>query len=284
MNTRTLVFFGAHPDDEAFGAGSTLAKYAAAGVRVFYACATRGEAGEAEPRFLEGYATMGDMRWAELECSAKTLGLAGVIHLGYRDSGMPGSKGNQNPEALVNRPVEEVTGRMVKVIRELKPQVVVTFDPIGGYRHPDHIAVHKAAVKAFEAAGDASQYPGAGPAFSPQKLYYSIFSRTFLKMAVRLMPLFGQDPRHLGVNKDIDLTSLTEVEFPVNAVIKPTKQSRETGARASACYASQLGGTPRQSLLFRLSEKFARRNDLFTRAYPPAASRKKEKDLFDGIS
>ena len=277
---KTLVFFGAHPDDEAFGAGGTLARYAAAGVKVYYACATRGEAGESAPEYLKGYASMGDMRWAELECSAHALGLAGVIHIGYRDSGMTGSKDNSNPEALIASPVEQVAGRMVKIIRDLRPEVVVTFDPIGGYRHPDHIAVHKAAVKAFHSAGDPKQYPDAGIPFQPQKLYYSIFSRAFLKIAVKVMPLFGQDPRHLGVNKDIDLASLVEEDFPVNAIIHLTRQAKETGARASACYKSQLGGTPRRSFLFRLVEKISRRNDLFMRAYPPAVGRKKETDLF----
>ncbi len=282
-NQKTLVFFGAHPDDEAFGAGGTLAQYAAAGVKVYYACATRGEAGEAAPEYLKGYASMGDMRWAELECSARTLGLAGVIHIGYRDSGMSGSKDNSNPQALMGSPVDEVAGRMVKIIRDLKPEVVVTFDPIGGYRHPDHIAVHKAAVKAFHAAGDANQFPEAGMPFQPQKLYYSIFSRRFLKIAVKLMPLFGQDPRHLGVNKDIDLAGLVQEDFPINAVIRLSSQSKETGARASACYKSQLGGTPRRSLLFRLAEKISRRNDLFMRAYPPISEGKKETDLFEGV-
>jgi N-acetyl-1-D-myo-inositol-2-amino-2-deoxy-alpha-D-glucopyranoside deacetylase len=280
---RTLVFFGAHPDDEAFGPGSTLAYYACNGVKVYYVCATRGEAGEAAPEFLKGYASMGDMRWSELECSAKTLGLAAAIHLGYRDSGMPGSKDNTNPRALIVNSIDDVTGRMVKLIRELKPEVIVTFDPIGGYRHPDHIAVHNAAVKAFRAAGDRSQYFDAGPAFQPQKLYYHVFSRSLLKLAVRLMPLFGQDPRHLGVNKDIDLAGLVEVDFPINAVISVNKRSKEIGAQASACYRSQLSGTPRQSFLFRLAEKWSRRHDLFTRAYPQPAGRKKEKDLFEGV-
>jgi N-acetyl-1-D-myo-inositol-2-amino-2-deoxy-alpha-D-glucopyranoside deacetylase len=280
---KTLVFFGAHPDDEAFGAGGTLAKYTAAGVKVYYACATRGEAGESAPEYLKGFSSMGDMRWSELECSARTLGLAGIIHIGYRDSGMTGSKDNTHPEALISQPVEAVAGRMVKIIRDLRPEIVVTFDPIGGYRHPDHIAVHKAAVKAFHAAGDVKQYPEVGLPFQPQKLYYSIFSRRFLKLAVRLMPLFGHDPRHLGVNKDIDLAGLVEEDFPINAVIRLTRQAKEIGAKASACYASQLGGTPRRSFFFRIAEKVSRRNDLFMRAYPPMPGRKKEKDLFEGV-
>lgn len=280
---KTMVFFGAHPDDEAFGVGGTLARYAAAGVKVYYACATRGEAGEAAPEYLKGYATMGDMRWAEMECSARILGLAGIIHLGYRDSGMPGSKDNKHPEALIAAPLERVNGSAVKVIRDIKPEVVITFDPIGGYRHPDHIAVHNATAKAFYAAGDVTQYPEAGPAFQPQKLYFSVFSRTFLKIAVKLMPLFGQDPHRLGVNKDIDIASLVEVEFPVHAAIRLTKQAIETRQKASACYASQLGGRPRGSLLFSLIDKLSRPRDLFMRAYPTADGRRREADLFEGV-
>ncbi len=118
---RTLVFFGAHPDDETFGPGATLAHYAAAGVRVYYSCATRGEAGSTDPEMLKGYASMGDLRWHELECAARELGLAGVTHLGYRDSGMSGTPENTHPNALAAAPIEQVTGRMVKVVRELNP-------------------------------------------------------------------------------------------------------------------------------------------------------------------
>ena len=280
---RTLIFFGAHPDDEAFGIGGTLAQYAAAGVKAYYACATRGEAGEAAPKHIKGYDTLGDMRWAELKCSAQILGLAGIIHLGYRDSGMPGSRDNKHPEALVATPPKQVIGRVVKIIREIRPEVVITFDPIGGYRHPDHIAINNATVKAFYAAGDSKQYPKAGPAFQPQKLYFSIFSRRLLKVTVKLLPLFRQDPRRLGSNKDIDITSLAEVEFPIHATIRLTKQAIETKGKAIACYASQLGGSPRRAVLFRLVDKLFMQRDLYMRAHPPADGQRREADLFEGV-
>ena len=182
---RCLIFVGAHPDGELFGPGGTLAKYALAGVRVYYVCATRGEVGEASAEHLAGHASTGDMRSAEMACAAKALGLTDVIFLGYRDSGMPGSPNNTAPGALAAAPVEEVTGRLVKIIRELRPQVILTFDPIGGYRHPDHIAIHNATVQAFAAAGDPAQFPEAGPVFQPQKLYFEVLSRAFMRLAVR---------------------------------------------------------------------------------------------------
>ena len=279
---QTLMFCGADPDGKRLGVGGTLARCAAAGVKVYDACATRGEVGLASPEHMRGYVTTGDMRWAELKCAAQILGLVDVIYLGYRDSGMPGSDDNNHPEALIAAPLEQVTGRVVKVIRELKPEVVITFDPIGGYRHPDHIAIHNATVKAFQAAGDPKQYPEGGAAFQPQKLYFRLFPRGMLKVAVKLLPLFGQNPRRFGRNKDIDIVSLTEVKFPVDAAVHLAKQAVELRDKAAACYASQLGGGPPRAGLLSLANKLFGRRDLYMRAYPPADGQR-EDDLFEGV-
>jgi LmbE family N-acetylglucosaminyl deacetylase len=283
MNERkTILFVGAHPDDETFGIGGTLAQYAAAGVKVYYACATRGEAGTIAPETMKGYATIGEMRWAELTCAAKVLGLADIIYLGYRDSGMTGSEDNKHPEALVKAPVEQVAGRIVKVIREIKPQVVITFDPVGGYRHPDHIAVHNATVMAFRTAADPQQYIEAGTAFTPQKLYFTVFPKTVFKVMVRLMPLFGQNPHRFGRNKDIDIAELANVAFPVHAIIRLTKQAKKTREMAMVCHASQTGGPPRNAL-FSFMDKIRRHNDLYMRSYPMVNDHRRECDLFEGI-
>ena len=280
---RTMVFIGAHPDDETFGLGATLAQYTMAGVRVYYACATRGEAGSTDPEMLKGFASMGDLRWHELECAARELGLAGVIHLGYRDSGMAGTPDNTHPLALAAAPLDQVVARMVKVVRDLKPQVVLTFDPIGGYRHPDHVAVHNAAVQAFEAAADPASYPEAGPPHRAQKLYFPVFSHRALRVMVRLMPLFGRDPRHSGRNKDIDLTAIASIDFPVHAVIRLTKGAMAARDRAFECHASQLGGRPPPGGLLRLFDAFSGTRDYFMRAYPPPG-RRRERDLFQDVS
>ena len=282
MRNPTLIFIGAHPDDETFAVGGTLASYTKAGVAVYYACATRGEAGSARPQFMRGYASVGDMRWAELECAAAVLGLCGVMHLGYRDSGMSGTEDNRNPEALVNAPVDEVAGRIVKILREVRPQVVVTHDPIGGYRHPDHIAVHNATVKAFYASGDPGKYPEAGAPFQPQKLYFHVMPRRALKIAVRILPLFGRDPAKYGRTRDIDLTKLVSVDFPIHAVIKLNQEDLDIRERARACHASQISGPP-QSRLLGLINKFMGKSDQFMRAFPPAIKIKKENNLFQGV-
>lgn len=281
---RALIFVGAHPDDESFGLGGTLARYAQAGVKTYCACATRGEVGEAAPEHLSGHASPGDMRWAELMCAARALGLTDVIHLGYRDSGMPGSPHNTAPGALVAAPLDEVTGRVVAVLRRVQPQVVITFDPIGGYRHPDHIAIHQATVRAFHAAGDPGQYPEAGPPFQPQKLYYAVFARGLLKLAVRVLPLMGRDPRRFGTNHDIDLMSLTTEDFPTHAVINLSGPAAQARLAASECHRSQLGGSGNRGVLGLLSRIVPQR-EAYMRAYPPVPpGSPRENDLFAGVS
>jgi LmbE family N-acetylglucosaminyl deacetylase len=230
----------AHPDDESFGMGGTLALYASRGVQVHLVCATRGEAGEVEPRLLQKFPSIASLRENELRCAAEKLGLAGVYFLGYRDSGMAGSTDNAHPEALANAPLEAVAGQVVQYIRRLRPQVVLTFDPIGGYRHPDHIAIHIATTLAFFAAADPQAYPGELLPYQPARLYYHTIPRRFLKWALRLLPLFGKDPRRFGKNGDIDLISLVNVEFPVHAQINYRPVSATTaraaeGYRAAPC-------------------------------------------------
>jgi LmbE family N-acetylglucosaminyl deacetylase len=278
---KTLLFVGAHPDDETFGIGGTLAQYAAAGVKVYYACATRGEVGTSDAESMKGFSSVGDMRWAELECAARVLGLAGVIHLGYRDSGMAGSTDNRHPDSLAMAPLEQAAGAVVKVIRKLKPEVVITHDPLGGYRHPDHIAIHNATLAAFKTAGDGAKYPESGAAFQSQKLYFNVFPRGWLKIAVKLMPLFGQDPHKFGRNHDIDIVSLVQTEFPIHARVRLNKRSVAIRAEATACYKSQMGGGPPRRGLFRLLNTFSVQQDSYMRAYPEVKGRLREKDLFE---
>ena len=282
-NKKVLLSVLAHPDDESFGMGGTLAYYAEQGVDVYLICATRGEVGEVAPEYLKSYHSIGELREAELRCASAHLGLAGIYFLDYRDSGMLGSPENHHPEALIATPVDQVAKQVASLMREIKPQVVLTFDPIGGYRHPDHIHIHEATVKAFELAGDASFNDGLTP-FKPAKLYFHTISKKYLRVAVSLIRLFGKDPSKWGKNQDIDLTSLAIEDFPVHARIKyPRVEKRKTAA--SACHASQGGGGLTRGpigLIFRLFAGSA--TDTFMRAYPPVNDKTIETDLFVGIS
>ena len=276
---KTLLAVFAHPDDETFGPGGTLALYVRRGAAVHLLCATRGEVGEA-PEGLHGYASKAEMREAELRCASEALGLTSVRYLGYRDSGMPGSPDNEHPQATVAAPQAEVARNIASHVRELKPQVVVTFDPIGGYRHPDHIAVQRATREAFGIAGDASVVLDALPPFAPQKLYYHTFPRGMLRMAVRVLRLLRQDPTRFGQNRDIDLTTLAAENFPIHAIID-IRSVLAVKTRASACHASQNAGMPRgpAALLLQL---FAA-HEHFMRAIPEQPPGKMEHDLFEGV-
>jgi len=280
--TQKILAVLAHADDETFGLGGTLALYAQRGVETYYVCATRGEVGAADPEFMKGFKDTAEMRTDELMRAAKHLGLKEVYFLGYRDSGMPGMDANQHPEAQINHPIEEVAGKVVKYIRELKPDIVITFDPIGGYKHPDHIHIHKATVFAFANADNASFYPEAGEPFKPKALYFQVFPSWFLKWAVRLMPIFGRDPKKFGRNGDIDLTDLI-TDFPIHARlnIKPVEEIKRI---ASAQHASQGGGAgPRRGLFGWIMWLFGGREE-YMQAYPPVVGNfKVKKDLFEGI-
>jgi N-acetyl-1-D-myo-inositol-2-amino-2-deoxy-alpha-D-glucopyranoside deacetylase len=283
-NKKVLLAVLAHPDDETFGSGGTLAFYARQGMDVHLVCATKGEVGDVDPEYMKGFTTVADRRVSELRCAAGILGLSGVYFMGYRDSGMPGSPDNTHPQALAFQPVEKVAAEVAHYFRLLKPQVVITFDPIGGYRHPDHIAIHKATVLAFEAVQrnpNAFPDPEGLPAYQPQKLYFQTISRTFMRIGVRLLRLFGQDPHHFGRNKDIDLASLAEVNFPVNARIDYRTVSKERD-EAAACHASQ-GGQQQSRGFMGWIRRITGSTETYMRYYPTPIPGHMEKDLFEGI-
>ena len=256
-----------------------MALYARRGVAVHLICATRGESGMVDTAHLEGYASIAELREAELRCAAGILGLSGVYFLNWRDSGMPGSVDNQHPQALIQQPVEVVAEQIAGHIRRLKPQVVVTFDPIGGYKHPDHIHVHLATVRGFHLASDPS-FDSALPPYAPQRLYYSLFPKGMLRWAARLMPLVGQDPRRFGRNKDIDILDLAQSgDFPIHARINYRSVLAERDA-AAACHSSQMAGGPSRGPL-RWARRLVGTYDYYMRAYPEAPKGLKEKDLFE---
>lgn len=281
---RKLVYFGAHPDDESFGMGATLAQYAARGVQVYYVCSTGGELGTVDPKYLEGYNSIAELRVDELTKASKILGLTDFYYLGYRDSGMQGAPDNKHPEAMAAAPVDEIAGRVVKYLRQIKPDVVITHDEGGGYGHPDHLATHYGVVKAFHAAGDPEQYPDAGQPFQPAKLYFLLHPRRLMRVLIKLMPLCGQDPHHFGRNKDVDLTEITNISYPIHAVVKLDKKYVEIRNQAVACHASQSDGRTRP-FLFQVIDLFSRLQgprEYFMKAYPPPG-RRKEKNLFEGL-
>jgi N-acetyl-1-D-myo-inositol-2-amino-2-deoxy-alpha-D-glucopyranoside deacetylase len=278
---KVLLAVLAHPDDESFGMGGTLALYASLGADVYLVCATRGEVGEADAEHMKGFDSVADMRESELRCAAGILGLKGVYFLGYRDSGMPGTPENAHPDAQINHSVDEVAGRVVCYIRDLKPDLVLTHDPIGGYRHPDHIHIHQATKLAFEKANDATFYPDAGAPFEPRMLYYHTFPHGLLKVAVFLMRLIGKNPHKFGKNNDIDFASIAEVDFPIHARIDIRTVLDKKDA-AGACHSSQGGGSQMRRGVIGTFVRLIGEYEDFMQAYPvPGPGEKRKRDLFE---
>lgn len=278
---RRILSVLAHPDDEAFGMGGTLALYAMQGAEVYLACATLGEAGDIPPDFLHEQLSSADLRENELDCSADALTLKQVFKLGFRDSGMAGSPDNKHPDALVARPVEEAVERIAEVMRQVRPHVVITFDPVGGYYHPDHIRIHEATVLAFERVRQelATTDPRA-----LSRLYYHTMPKSSVKFAIFWMRLQGKDPRKVGRNGDIDLVQIASQSFPVHIKInyRPVLKQRE---EAAACHASQGGGQKPFGLSAWLIRLFSRPIDRFMQAYPePAPNQRVKNDLFWGMN
>ena len=245
---RTLLAVLAHPDDESFGIGGTLAKYAAEGVHVVLACATMGEAGEIKDPGMGTEEQLAEIRERELRCACDVLGISELHLLGYRDSGMAGTPDNDDPRALVQADPAEVVGKIVRVMRQVRPQVVVTFEEGGGYGHPDHMAIHRHTVAAFHAAGDSSQYPehlavelspepaeGLEP-YLPQKLYFTALPRRFFRGLAQHLNDMGLDLSRFG---DFDWESmgvpdeLCIAEIDVGAYV-------DIKLQAFQCHRSQL--------------------------------------------
>lgn len=177
---RLMVVY-AHPDDEVFATGGSIALAARQGVDVTLVLATGGEEGEIVNPEMRGIVSLADLpavRRQELECSRTTLGIKRVLKLGYRDSGMADTPTSRGTAAFSNQDRDEVARQLVRAMRDRRPHVICTEPEDGGYGHPDHIALHLATVLAFERAGDPAWYPEDGEPWTPLKLYFGTWSRS----------------------------------------------------------------------------------------------------------
>jgi N-acetyl-1-D-myo-inositol-2-amino-2-deoxy-alpha-D-glucopyranoside deacetylase len=179
---RSIMFVHAHPDDESIGTGATMAYYAAAGAKVTLVTCTLGEEGEIHvPALAQLEAAQADQlggyRVVELERACAALGVTDHRFLGgaghYRDSGMMGTPANEHPRCFWKADLDEAAGHLVEIMRETRPQVLVTYDANGFYGHPDHIQSHRVAIRAAELA--------AAEGFGPAKIYWGATPISVLK-------------------------------------------------------------------------------------------------------
>jgi N-acetyl-1-D-myo-inositol-2-amino-2-deoxy-alpha-D-glucopyranoside deacetylase len=196
-DSRRLLLVHAHPDDESIGTGATMAAYAAQGARVTLVTCTRGELGEVIPPELAYLAAdagdrLGQYRAGELAAACAALGVTDHRFLGgpgrWRDSGMMGLPSNQFPGCFWQADVEAAAAELAAVIRDVAPQVIVTYDANGFYGHPDHIQAHRVTRRAVQVAADPGAGPAAGSPWRVAKLYATAMPRSVLAEAIKLGP------------------------------------------------------------------------------------------------
>jgi N-acetyl-1-D-myo-inositol-2-amino-2-deoxy-alpha-D-glucopyranoside deacetylase len=211
---RRLLLVHAHPDDETINNGATMARYVAEGTSVTLLTCTLGEEGEVLVPELAQLAAdqadqLGGYRIWELRGAMDALGVTDFRFLGgagrYRDSGMIGTPANEKPRAFWNADLDEAVAHTVAVVREVRPQVVVTYDENGGYGHPDHIQAHRVAMGAVEAAADAAYRPDLGEAWDVAKVYWCCYPRSVLQQGIDAMAAAGDDTFFDGVTSADDL-------------------------------------------------------------------------------
>jgi N-acetyl-1-D-myo-inositol-2-amino-2-deoxy-alpha-D-glucopyranoside deacetylase len=193
----SLLAVHPHPDDESISMGGTLARYSQEGVRTTLVTATRGEVGEILDKDLdpkEAAPRLATIREGELRNAVKILGVNELDFLDYEDSGMAGLPRNRAPRTFWMADEEEAIGRLVKIVRRVRPQVMVTQNEFGGYAHPDHIKTHRVAIGAFYYAGDAERFPGGEP-FRPSKLYYTAFPKSLMREMAEAIQRAGMENR-----------------------------------------------------------------------------------------
>lgn len=221
MSELSLLTVHAHPDDESSKGPGTIARYHDEGVHTVLVTCTGGEEGDIlnpamdQPGVRERLA---ELRMEELAAATRIIGYDETLLLGYRDSGMPGSDANANPRCFAQAPLDEAVGRLVAIIRRVRPQVIVTYpEDQRGYPHPDHLRVHEITMAAFDAAGDPDRYPESGNAWQPLKVYYTTWSsKRMLAIHAKFLELGLESPydeKRLqraqdGAKNDLSTTSI----------------------------------------------------------------------------
>ncbi|MET8469671.1 N-acetyl-1-D-myo-inositol-2-amino-2-deoxy-alpha-D-glucopyranoside deacetylase [Streptomyces sp. NPDC006422] len=291
MPGRRLLLVHAHPDDESINNGATMAKYAAEGALVTLVTCTLGEEGEVIPDELAHLAPdredlLGPHRIGELAAAMKELGVTDHRFLGgpgrFRDSGMMGAPQNEREGAFWSADLDEAAAHLVAVIRETRPQVLVTYDPDGGYGHPDHIQAHRVAMRAADLAAEPAFRRDLGEPHTIAKVYWNRVPRSVVEERFeRLAGVLDSTPFDVAAVVD-DVPGVVDDER-ITAEIDGRPYA-ERKAAAMRAHATQVA-VPDDSGIFALSNKLAQ--PLFDIEYYELVRGEPgspyEKDLFEGL-
>jgi len=284
----TLLAVHAHPDDESSGTGGVLRLAAERGHTTILVTCTNGELGEVRARGLslnprENLADrhrLAQIRCRELANAATVLGITHLYMLGYHDSGMDGWETTRDPQAFTNANLEEVVPRLVGLIRTHRPHVVVTYDANGGYGHPDHIMTHRATVAAVEAAGDATRFPTAGPAWQVQKLYYTAWSRSEMLRVFRVLHVLGRQTPLRDPDFDPNILGCPDELITTRIDVRPVMRTKW---RALFAHHSQMGWQNFFWWFLRLTGRWLYPYESFCCVRSAAPIRPPEADIFAGL-
>ena len=233
-----LSVFG-HPDDEGFGSGGTLAMLADLGASITMVCATNGDVGEISDASLATPENLAQVRQEELRQAALVTGVTDVRFLGYRDSGMAGTEDNNHPNSLYQAPPDQVVSLLVAIIREVRPDMIITHDPTGAYGHPDHMTTYAHVTQAFALAGDGAAHPpqpgSADQPWTPRLLYYVCFPRSVMQRMWQEMRDAGVTPPFASLEDE----SLGSPDEEVTTVVNVAAYV-DTKMASLACHRTQM--------------------------------------------
>jgi N-acetyl-1-D-myo-inositol-2-amino-2-deoxy-alpha-D-glucopyranoside deacetylase len=251
---------------------------------------TKGECGEiVDPNVDEEtkqsmFPRLGEIREEELKQAVAALGIQELRFLGFRDSGMAGTADNNNPECFHQANFDEAVKRLVKLIREFRPQVIATYNAWGGYGHPDHIQAHRVTVAAFGAAGDSRLYPDLGlEVWQPAKLYYTTFPRSIFKQVAETARAMGLDGP--WSNPELDTNSMGDSDEVITTVF----DTRPFFPQKKAAFGAHRTQISPDSFWFKLPDEILKEGlgfESFTLAQGQlckTGSNGKELDLFGGL-
>ncbi len=288
--THRLLLVHAHPDDETIASGATMAKYAAEGAAVTLVTCTAGEEGEILVSDLEHLAAsatdqLGHHREVELAHAMQELGVSDHRFLGghgrFRDSGMMGTAPNDRPDCFWRADLLTAAAYLVEVIREIRPQVLITYDDFGGYGHPDHIQAHRVAMYAAQLAAVPSFRPELGEAWDIPKIYWTAFPRSVMRAGVEALKAQGDDSPFAAMDPD-DLPFTCPDEFVTTEIHATPYLDRKMAAlRAHATQIDVQGG------FFALSNNLgseAMGTEYFRGVKGVPTGEARETDLFAGIA
>lgn len=240
-------------------------------------CCTGGEEGEIlNESYGELPGPIVDVRREELAAATAALGYSTVHYLGYEDSGMADSRANENPACFARAPLRHATGRLVKILRDERPDVVITYAEDGGYPHPDHLRVHEVTMAAVAAAPDPAQYPAAGPPHTVPKVYYAARSKARMLALADAHDRLGLDTPFRNWVREEDDDSHITTRVDVGEFFE---------ARRDALLAHRTQVAP-DSFWMRLPLDVAREaypHEDFTLAYTNVPVRLPETDLFSSL-